>query len=274
MEKNLKKTLICVILVFAAVVSLFPVADKMTAPETYGRLTASINEKAETVLKLTATSTLASAGISAIPGDTATPIAEKLADFTEYFLLILSVLYAEKYLLTVIGAATFKVLIPLICLLLIVSLFRNPKLMQHLAMKCAVFAVVLSVMIPLSIGVSDMIYGSYKDSIQETINAAEEFTDDTAELSEAGDDKGLIASALKRLAETATGLSDRAAKLLNRFVESLAVMIVTSCIMPLLTLVFFIWIIKLLTGAKLPVPAMPHRHEKGRKTDAGEAEKD
>lgn len=272
MENNLKRILISVILVFAAVVSFMPVADRMTAPETYGNLASSIDEKAETVLKLTATSTLASAGISAIPGDTATPIAEKLADFTEYFLLILSVLYAEKYLLTVIGAATFKILIPLACVLLIIGLFRNPKIMNRLAAKFLIFAVVLSAMIPLSIGVSDMIYDSYKDSIDDTIAAAEQFTDDTAELSEAGDDKGLIASALRRLSETASGLADRAAELLNRFVESLAVMIVTSCIMPILALVFFVWVIKMLTGLKLPAPAVPHLHEgeKKEKTKAAE----
>ena len=120
---------------------------------------ASIDEKVDTVMKLTATATLASVGISAIPDDTATPIAEKLTDFTEYFLLILCVLYAEKYLLSVVGAGAFKVLIPLACLLFGASLFFAGKKLRPLALKLAALAVALYLVIPLSITVSDMIYG-------------------------------------------------------------------------------------------------------------------
>lgn len=258
MKMDLKKVLIAVMLLFAAVLSFFPVADKMTTPETYGKITASIDEKTETVLKLTAASTLASAGISAIPGDTATPIAEKLADFTEYFLLILSVLYAEKYLLTVIGAAAFRVLLPLSCGLAMVGQFWKTKVLGRLAVKFAIFALILTVMVPMSIGVSDMIYDSYRNSLDQTITEAEDFSEDTAPLSEAGENKGLLASALERLSESVSGLSDRAAKLLNRFVQSLAILIVTSCVMPVLSLIFFLWIIKTLTGWELPA-SLPHR---------------
>ena len=254
MEKNMKKILIVVVLIFLAVVSLFPVADRMTTAETYGGITASIDDKAETVLKLTAASTVASAGISAIPGDTATPIAEKLADFTEYFLLILSMLYAEKYLLTIISAGVFKILIPLICLLLAISVFWNPQSMKRLAAKVGIFAVVLLFAIPLSIKSSDLVYRTYENSINETITSAEEFSQDTAELSEAGQDQGRITTALKRLTQSVTELCDRAAEILNRFVESLAVLIVTSCVIPLLVLVFFLWLIRAVTGVQIAVP--------------------
>ena len=41
----------------------------------------------------------------------------------------------------------------------------------------------------------------------------------------------------------APALTEKAAGILNRFVETLAVMIVTSCVIPLLVLLFFFWII-------------------------------
>ena len=99
---------VLMLLIVLAVVSFYPLAKRAEAPETHQETVQAIDDKIETVLKLAATSTVASAGISAIPGDTATPIAEKLADFSEYFLLILSVLYAEKYLLTVSGAGAMR----------------------------------------------------------------------------------------------------------------------------------------------------------------------
>lgn len=260
MGNNLKKLLIVTVLIFVALVSILVVADKMTEPETYAATIRSIDDKSETVLKLTAASTITSAAASAIPGDTATPIAEKLADFTEYFLLVLCVLYAEKYLLTIIGAGTFKILIPLACALLGIGIFWNPRLMKRLAAKFAVFGLALCVTIPLSLGVSDMIYENYKDSIDTTIAAAEQLSDETEQLSEE-QDQSLLESVIGRLSETASRLSDKAADILNRFIQSLAVMIVTSCVIPVLVLVFFIWLLKILTGVNISIPAKEPRHK-------------
>lgn len=254
LDMDLRKVLVCVLLILAAVISFFPVAKLASSVDAHDRTIASIDDKVETVLKLTATSTLASAGVSAIPGDTATPIAEKLADFTEYFLFILCVLYAEKYLLTIIGAATFKVLIPVACILLAAAVYYHPEMLKKLAIKFILAGLALFIMIPLSVRVSDMVYATYREPINETISAAETLTEQTAELSEADQDEGLIQSILAKLSETATTLSDKAAKVLNNFVESLAVMIVTACIIPILVLLFFIWLIKALTGIEINIP--------------------
>ena len=254
MEERLKKIFFAVLLVLVAVFSFLFAADRASSPESYAKTINVIDEKAETVLRLTASATLASAGISAIPGDTATPIAGKLADFSEYFLIILCVLYTEKYLMTIIGAALFKVLIPCACLLLIVALFRNGELLRRLALKLVIAGLAVFLIIPVSFKVSDMIYAAYSDSINGAISAAEQLSDETAELTDAGEDKGLIESVLNRLSETTATLIDKASDTVNRFVETLAVMIVTSCVIPILVLLFFLWLIKQLTGVDLGVP--------------------
>ena len=251
MEKTMKRMLIAALLVLLAVVSALVIADWAASPDTHARDIASIDEKTATVLKLTAASTLASAGISAIPGDTATPIAEKLADFTEYFLLILCVLYSEKYLLTIMGVGAFRILVPIACLLAGASLFWNPKLTRRLALRLGVIALALYLVIPASLRVSDAIYTAFDASISTTLSEAEELTEETSQLAEAGDDKGLLASVLDRLSETAETLARKAANTLNRFVEALAVMIVTSCIIPILVLLFFLWVIRQFTGLDL-----------------------
>ena len=53
---------------------------------------------------------------------------------------------------------------------------------------------------------------------------------------------------LGRIRATTGGLAERAADTLNRFVEAMAVLIVTSCVIPILVLLFFVWVIKQLTG--------------------------
>ena len=260
MEQTLKKILFTLLLVLLAVFSFLFLGDRAAAPETHAATVAVIDSKTEDVLKLTASASLASIGVSAIPGDTATPIAGKLADFSEYFLLILCVLYSEKYLLTIIGFGTFKILVPIACLLTILGLFYNPRLLRRIAAKLAIIGLALYFVIPLSLKVSDMIYDAYRLSIDSTISAAEELSEETADLADAADDKNVINAILNRLSETADSLTDKAANILNRFVETLAVMIVTSCVIPILVLLFFFWVIKQLTGVD-PGYLLPGRRD-------------
>ena len=248
MENILRRSLIAAVLVLLALVSALLIAGWASAPETHAETAASIDRKVDTVMKLTASSALASAGISTLPGDAATPIADKLADFTEYFMLILCVLYAEKYLTGIIGAGLFKILIPCACALLIVGLFWKPQLMRRLALKLAVLGLLIYTVIPMSIRVSDLIYDSFRSSIDYTISSTEDFTLKTDELAEAEGDSGLISSILGRISETAGSLTAKAADILNRYVETLAVLIVTTCIIPILVLLFFLWLIKQLSG--------------------------
>ena len=158
MNRTASKIALCVALVAFAVLSVFPVAQKAAEPERYAAYTASLDEKTETVLTLMAAATVTSAGISAIPGDTATPIADKLADFSEYFLLILCVLYAEKYLLTLLPMGVFRILVPLTCLTFIGGRIWNPRWMDRQGFKLALISLAMLCVIPLSIRTSDLIY--------------------------------------------------------------------------------------------------------------------
>jgi len=267
MNKPVTKAVICLALIVIAVVSFFPIAQRYTSPERYTDYVASIDEKTETVLKLMAASTVTSAGITAIPGDTATPIAEKLADFSEYFLLILCVLYAEKYLLTIIPYGVFKGLIPLTCALFIAGRIWNPRLLDKQGFKLLLIGIALLLVIPLSVRTSDMIYNTYKESIDSTLASAEALTDETTELSEAQQDPNVLNRLLNRLSETTGGMVEKASSILNRFVETLAVMIVTSCLIPILVLLFFFWVIKQLTGVDLRDYSLRRGH---RAPDRGE----
>ena len=260
MSRNVSKAVIIVSLIAIALVSFFPVAARYTDPARYTDYSASIDDKTETVLKLMAVSTLTSTGITAIPGDTATPIAEKLADFSEYFLLILCVLYAEKYLLTVIPYGVFRGLVPIVCLLFAAGRLWNPALLDRQGRKLLLVGLALLLVIPLSVRTSDMIYATYQESIDSTIASAEALTGEAEQLTEA-ENTGMFDKIKGLLTETRDSLVDKASTVLNRFVETLAVMIVTSCLIPILVLLFFVWVIKQLTGVDLGgyMPRPGHR---------------
>ena len=115
--------------------------------------------------------------------------------------------------------------------------------MPTLLIKIAVVSIALFGVIPLSIHISDRIYATYQVSIDNTISQAEELTEETSLLGDAGESENAIKAVFDFLKTSASGLADKGARLVNRFIESMAVMVVTSCIIPLLVLFFSLWII-------------------------------
>ena len=262
-NKKLIITLKAVFCILLAVLSFFVLARTLSNPETFSDIFESIDSKIQSVLKLTASSTAASAGITAVPGDIGTPIAEKLADFSEYGVLILCVLYAEKYLLTILGSAVFRYILPAVCVVYILSFFRRFEGIRPILQKIAAVSLALFLAIPLSIHISDTIYRTYQSSIDSTISAAEDLAEDGALLSEAGDDQNAIQKVLDFLSESTTDIAERGGEILNRFIESLAVMIVTSCLIPILVLAFFLWMINQILGVNISI-RMPRRRLSGK----------
>ena len=254
-NSSLKIILITVACILIAALSFFYLAGILSSPETYSGILRSIDAKVETVLKLTASSTAASAGITAIPGDAGTPIAEKLADFSEYGILILCVLYAEKYLLSILGSGVFKFIIPIACVLYPLGFFRDLEGIKPILKKIAIVSLALYFVIPLSVHISDRIYDTYQASIDTTITAAEDLAEDATLAGSTAEDQNAIQRIWGYLSESASSFAERGAEILNRFIESLAVMIVTSCVIPLLVLFFSLWIINQVFGFSIPAPS-------------------
>ena len=254
-NSSLRVVLIIVVCILIAALSFFFLAEILSSPETYSGIIRSIDDKVETVLKLTASSTAASAGITAIPGDVGTPIAEKLADFSEYGILILCVLYAEKYLLSILGSGVFRFIIPIACILYPLGFFRDLEGIKPILKKIAIVSLALYFVIPLSVHISDRIYETYQASIDNTISAAEDLAEDAAIAGSSAEDQNAIQRIWNALSESASSFAERGAEILNRFIESLAVMIVTSCVIPILVLLFSLWIINQVFGFSIPAPS-------------------
>lgn len=260
MDKELlRKVVKAAIPLVIALISIFILSKYAASPEFHKETIAALDEKRTTVMELTAASTAASAAITLLPGDAATPIAEKLADLSGYFLIALCAIYLEKYLLTITGYAAFTCLIPLACAMLSVNVFWKNRTCKTIAIKVMVFAVALFLVIPTSVKVSGMIEATYRDSIQSTLDVAKDTSeiedDDPAEQS--GDEKqgffeGLFAGVkdgIDNVTAAASGAVEQAEHILSSFIEALAVMLVTSCVIPIVVLLLFIWLVKVMLGA-------------------------
>ena len=249
MTDKKKQIIHAAIPIIIALLSIFVVARFATSTDFHANTIASLNESKKTVSELIAASTAASAAITVIPGDVATPIAEKLADVSGYFIIVICAIYLELYLLTITGYVAFYFLIPIACILALVYQFYKKDILKQLAGKLIVFAVIIVSVIPVSVKISDIITASYGSSIEQTLENAKKTTDEIQQnapdetTSENESWLGSIISSAKDTFKTATAEVET---VLNNMIDALAVMLVTACVIPVLVILFFLWLAKLL----------------------------
>ena len=236
-----------------ALISMLVLTRISTSRDFHAKTIASLDDKKSTVMELTAASTAASAALL-LPGDTATPIAEKLADLSTYFLIVLCAIYVEKYLVTMTGYAAFLILIPLGCIMYAAGIGFGRHTWERIARKLALFGIAIALVIPVSVKVSDLIEHTYQSSIQETVDAAKKATQEIQSSSEgqqdsdSSDNRGVLSGIISGIKNGVSDISDKVESVLNNFIEALAVMLVTSCVIPVLVLVFFFWLAKSMLG--------------------------
>lgn len=262
-ERPLKeKAIIAAVLAAVALVSLIVFANIASNPETYTGIIGTLDEKKGNVMVLATTTTAASAAISALPNDMGTPIADKLVDFSSYFMVILAVIYLEKFLLTTLGFLGFGILIPVACALFAVAVFlRRGTLtrvnLQRLGTKLAAFGLALALVVPVSVWLTDNVDATFDESLAASNAAAQEATEQLEESAQeqTQEDQGLLGGIASAVQEGWNGLTQGAQQALdslgdqlNTMIDTLAVMIVTSCLIPLLVLILFLQLVKIITG--------------------------
>lgn len=266
-----------VLLALTIVLSCTVIGNKLTDPATYSHTIEVLDHNRTTVLGLTAASAAASAAVSALPDDICSPLAQEISEFTTYFMLILSVIYLEKYLITILGAAACYLLIPAGCSALLINWFFPKGMLQSIGTKLVVFGAAVLLVIPTSVWVSDQINAIYSDSIEVTIASASAVSENLiGEASEEGDETSTVIDEAKALlgdlSGSVAGVVEQFKNLLNRFIEATAVMIVTTCLIPILVIVFFVWIVKTLFNFQIILPASLPKPKKLKCSHTGETE--
>lgn len=271
-----KKILFALIPIVIALLSFFVIARFTSSTEFNAKTIQSLDDKKTTVMELAAASTAASAAITLIPGDVGTPIANKLADLSSYFLIVLCAIYLEKYLVTITGYAAFKILVPIACVFFSGYLLWRKEILRVVAQKFLLFGLAVYLVIPASVKVADMIETTYASSIESTIETAKQTTDEIeSETGESGqvDDKssneksqsdsdsdskenagGFFSGLFNKVQEGVSTATANVENVLNSFIEALAILLVTSCLIPILVLIFFVWLVKMLLGLNIDIP--------------------
>lgn len=192
MKKFLKPNWWYIIPVLIAVLSVTVVGNKMASSSTYQGVVEILEKQERDVMTLSATAAGASAAITLIPGDAGTPIAEQLADLSTDFVYLLAVIVLEKYIMNIAGFISFKLLIPLVCLLVLIIHFvikdeSMKKKIRIMSAKIAAFAVCLVLVVPVSAYCTEFINSTYEGSMNQMIEDAKNSTDTVKNSAESAD---------------------------------------------------------------------------------------
>ena len=271
-----KKCIYIVIWLLIGLLSFTVLGKYASAPESHQATIASLDEKKATVLELTAATTATSALITLLPGDIGTPIAEKVADLSGYLLIVLCAVFLEKYLVTI---TAFKIFIPAACVLFAANMMARNRSVDKLARRLLIFGICIFLVVPASVKVSDLIETTYQSQIdatledakstqemlenssaaQQEMEQAQQSTDQNTAQQETGisgifdkakdalsSAKDSVTTAVENVTISSEELVQKVQNSLNHFVEAVAVMLITSCVIPILVLLVFFWLIKVL----------------------------
>lgn len=258
-------------LLLVGAISLFILADKLPEHSFITESMECVEENRETVMKMSAATLSASLAISAFPDDFATPLAESLTDMNVYFIGLLIILFLEKILLKSGIELAFAIMIPVACLLGAASIVLGKDLLKGLAVRVLVLAIAISAVVPASTYATKWVAAELLTYVDDTIVETADGADKINEAMEGSEDEKTIFEKLSDLFQTAVnGVSDLMLHLQNtirRCMNSIAILIVTNFVMPLLTFLVLKWVLKETFNVVLPSISWPV-HKRGGDTPA------
>lgn len=253
------------LLIIAALLSEFVGRPHFENVETWSGTIEVIDAKKNNVLALTTSTIALSAAISALPDDTGTPVAEQLTQLSGNLGIVLAVLYLEKYLLTILGFLSLGVLGPAAFVLLAISLLAHGRLSTGhtlfiLGIRLLLIGVIAIAVVPASVWVTQRIDETYQISIsqEESEGSAKESKPTDSESQENKNFWDSIASGaaqlVSNLKDGIKSVTDGVVEQVTNLIEGAIVMIVTSCLVPLLVLAVFLWMGHSLMGIDVSAP--------------------
>jgi len=253
--------------------------------------------------------------IDAIPVDSGKQVANKLFDISGLFMIVIGAIIAMKILLGLSVQLSLGIISPIACFLALLCLIKENEVLMNFAKKLAIFALMFLVAIPATVGISMAIDSTFE---AERTRLIEQIQQDKEVIDAASSEVQNASLELEGLEITAQngGFLDKAGKLFDNIsknvsewtssvrntivggvnnameaakknLESLMLIavqwIVTGCIVPILTLIGFGFVIKLLFGfninpilsnAARTVHSMPSSISRSRKTSQPKDTKD
>lgn len=218
----------------------------------------SLEESKTTVMEFSGATIAVSLAITALPDDFGSPLAGTLADMNKYFVFIFAVLYVERLIVVEGIKLSFTYIIPIACGLYILAVLSGWAFFKNLAAKLMILGLAIVFVIPISTHVTEKVCDDYLVYVDETIAEADAGAEKVNKIMASGEEGTTIFDKLTDAFKTAIqGISDLLTyfeNVLKKCVNSIAIMIVTTFVVPMLVLLLFRWLLKELFSLNLQTP--------------------
>lgn len=240
----------------------------------------SVEESSNTLMKFSAATLSTSLAISALPDDFATPLADSLADMNIYFIVILVMLHFEQLLIRYGVKLAFAIAIPAACGIGILSILLKKDLLKGIAARVAVLGLAVALVVPCSTHITNYVAADLTAYVENTIADTEDGAGKLNEAMEDGTEEQTIFEKLSDLFQTAindmSNLMTHFQNTIRKCMNSIAILILTNCLMPIVNFFILKWVLKETFHIALPMPQMRrNRHsnsDSGAGSSASEAE--
>lgn len=253
-EKLAKILLAIFIMVFSFTVLTSKVPESKYVKSTIDFL----EDRQNTVMAFSGATIAASLAISALPDDFASPLADTIADLNVYFIFLSVIIFFEKLLVIEGTKIALTYIIPASCILYILSIVLKKESFQKFSNKLLILGIALILVIPFSTHFAESTcqdYMAYVDNtIEETNNGADKVNEVMATGNEEGTFFDRLSEAFKTAIQSITDLLTYFKNIVKKCVTSVAIMLVTNFVLPLMILILFRWLLKEVFGLNIPMP--------------------
>lgn len=253
------KVLVKILLaVFFMMLSIFVLAYEVPQAKYVQSTVESLETSRTKIMEFSGATIATSLAITALPDDFGTPLADTLADMNMYFVFIFAVLFVEKLLVVEGVKFSFAWIIPIALGLYILGTLITKDSIKLFAKKLLIFGMAVVFVIPVSTHFTEKVCADYLVYVDDTIAEANDGAQKVNEIMATEEEETTIFDKLSTAFKTAmSGMNDLMEyfeNVIKKFINSIAIMLVTSFVMPLFILVIFRWLIKELFSLNLSLP--------------------
>lgn len=252
-EKKQHSVALAILLIAVCLLSFLWVSRVATDNAIFTQMNKTIDNKEQNVMALSAGTMGMSVAITLIPGDTGTTLAEKLSDMSGYMFLVLIGLYIEKILLLLSGTIAFRVLIPIGCIFCLYHLFFDRGFAWRLGVKMIVFGIAVFALVPTSVWVTQKIDNSSNVSVEQRVEESSKKAEQIAKKAKKETSKNILDKIGNAITTGMDNTINSAKTYFKNTMDIVAAMVVTSFVIPVLTLLILLLLFKSIWGIQIDV---------------------
>ena len=247
--------ILCVLLIM--VISICIMSVKVPEMEYMTEAIESLDESRDRVMTFSGSTLTASTAISLLPKDWANPLANSLADMNKYFVFMFAVIFLEKLIVVEGIRISFTYIFPAACGLYILSILLSKEKFKEWAVKFLILGLAVVCVVPFSTHFTEKVGADYLAYVDETIAEADAGAEKIYAVKAENEEEDVFLDKISEVFVNAfQGVKDLLTyfnNLIKKCINSIAMMIVITFVVPLFILVFFRWLLKELFSLHLNI---------------------